>query len=171
MSDTLKKPNSIPSAIAAIRTLEHLGHTYTEGAELWKPPLGKSPVFCTNANGPFDGDTEETRAAFREYDDQRCAGRRTTWQVWRDACAYMAGRTVTYGGLPNSPPRAVWRWGGDGQDHLESMGNLMVIEITAAQLRAALGWKDNLPASDTTPARDAEPAGWPDNPLEVGEYL
>ncbi len=43
MSDTLKKPNSIPAAIAAIRTLEHKGYTYTEGAELWRPPLGEMP--------------------------------------------------------------------------------------------------------------------------------
>lgn len=40
MSDTLKKPNTIPAAIAAIRTLENKGYTYTEGAELWRPPLG-----------------------------------------------------------------------------------------------------------------------------------
>jgi hypothetical protein len=35
-----KKPNSIPAAIAAIRTLEAKGYTYLEGAELWRPPLG-----------------------------------------------------------------------------------------------------------------------------------
>jgi hypothetical protein len=40
MSTTpMNKPNTIPAAIAAIRTLEHLGYTYTEGAELWRPPL------------------------------------------------------------------------------------------------------------------------------------
>jgi hypothetical protein len=44
MSDTLKKPNTIPAAIAAIRTLEVLGYTYTEGAEAWKPPVGKRPA-------------------------------------------------------------------------------------------------------------------------------
>ncbi|MFM0165701.1 hypothetical protein PQR39_35395 [Paraburkholderia sediminicola] len=44
MSDTpVKQPNSIPAAIAAIRTLEAKGYTYTEGAELWRPPLGKVP--------------------------------------------------------------------------------------------------------------------------------
>ncbi len=42
MSDTLKKTNSIPAAIAAIRTLEAHGYTYTEGAELWRPPLGRA---------------------------------------------------------------------------------------------------------------------------------
>lgn len=45
MSDTLKKPNSIPAAIAAIRTLEAAGYTYNEGASLWRPPLGKRPDF------------------------------------------------------------------------------------------------------------------------------
>jgi hypothetical protein len=38
----------------------------------------------------------------------------------------------------NRPPRDVWRWGGNGDDHLESMGNNMVIEITAGQLRELL---------------------------------
>jgi len=38
-----KKPNSIPAAIAAIRTLEAKGYTYLEGAELWRPPLGTPP--------------------------------------------------------------------------------------------------------------------------------
>lgn len=84
----VKKPNSIPAAIAAIRTLERLGFTYTEGAEQWRPPLGEPPEYI------------------------------------------------------NKPLRDGWRWEGDGSDHLQSMGNNMVIEITAAQLRALLGWKD-----------------------------
>jgi hypothetical protein len=37
----VKQPNTIPAAIAAIRTLEDAGYTYTEGAQLWKPPLGR----------------------------------------------------------------------------------------------------------------------------------
>ncbi|WP_208455952.1 VRR-NUC domain-containing protein [Burkholderia vietnamiensis] len=38
----------------------------------------------------FDGDSEETRAAFRAYDLQEFAARRTPWQIWRDACAWQA---------------------------------------------------------------------------------
>ncbi|WP_321799768.1 hypothetical protein [Burkholderia sp. BCC1988] len=30
---------------AAVRTLETKGYTYTEGAELWRPPLGKAPAW------------------------------------------------------------------------------------------------------------------------------
>lgn len=36
---------SAACAVAAIKTLQHLGYTYNEGAELWKPPLGKQPCF------------------------------------------------------------------------------------------------------------------------------
>lgn len=46
MSTTpVKQPNSIPAAIAAIRTLEAAGYTYNEGAQLWRPPLGKPPAY------------------------------------------------------------------------------------------------------------------------------
>jgi hypothetical protein len=98
MSTTpVNKPNTIPAAVAAIRTLEAKGYTYTEGAEQWRPPLGKRPSFM------------------------------------------------------NAPPRDVWRWGGNGDDHLESMGNNMAIEITAAQLRVLLGWKDNIEPVESAP--------------------
>lgn len=30
---------------AAIATLKHLGYTHKEGAQLWKPPIGKAPDF------------------------------------------------------------------------------------------------------------------------------
>jgi hypothetical protein len=44
------------------------------------------------ADGPasFDGDSEETRAAFREYDACERVSTRTSWQIWRDACAWQA---------------------------------------------------------------------------------
>jgi len=45
-----KKPNSIPAAIAAIRTLEAKGYTYLEGAELWRPPLGQAPKLPQQKN-------------------------------------------------------------------------------------------------------------------------
>jgi hypothetical protein len=44
MSNTLKKPNSIPAAIAAIRTLEVLGYTYSEVDQAWNTPLRKHPA-------------------------------------------------------------------------------------------------------------------------------
>jgi hypothetical protein len=53
MSNTPKKPNSIPAAIAAIRTLENAGYTYTEGAELWRPPLGKPPAYLQASRTEF----------------------------------------------------------------------------------------------------------------------
>ena len=50
MSETpVKQPNSIPAAIAAIRTLEAHGFTYTEGAQLWRPALGKARISINSA--------------------------------------------------------------------------------------------------------------------------
>ena len=39
------KGNDMGTASAAITTLQNMGYTYQEGAELWKPPLGKRPDF------------------------------------------------------------------------------------------------------------------------------
>lgn len=30
---------------AAAKTLRRMGYTYTEGADLWRPPLGQAPAF------------------------------------------------------------------------------------------------------------------------------
>jgi hypothetical protein len=43
--------------------------------------------------GHFDGDTEETRAAFCGYDIRVLARTRSAWQIWRDACAWQARAT------------------------------------------------------------------------------
>ncbi|KVU10693.1 hypothetical protein WK62_05375 [Burkholderia ubonensis] len=40
--------------------------------------------------GIYDGDTPESRAAFRDYDRRELARTRSKWQVWRDACAWQA---------------------------------------------------------------------------------
>ncbi|OUL79910.1 hypothetical protein [Paraburkholderia hospita] len=37
---------------------------------------------------PSDGDSKETRAAFRAYDAEFPVSGRSAWQIWRDACAY-----------------------------------------------------------------------------------
>ena len=39
------------TAIAAVSTLESLGYTYNEGAELWTPPLGKKPDWLDMDDG------------------------------------------------------------------------------------------------------------------------
>lgn len=44
----------------------------------------------TNERAEFDGDSEETRAAFRAYDQKERVSSRTSWQIWRDACAWQA---------------------------------------------------------------------------------
>ena len=41
-----------------------------------------------------DGDTAESRAAFRNYDEYNTVRNRTPWQIWRDACAWMASRAA-----------------------------------------------------------------------------
>lgn len=38
----------------------------------------------------FDGDSQETRRAFRDYDLADSVANKTPWQIWRDACAYQA---------------------------------------------------------------------------------
>lgn len=40
----------------------------------------------------YDGDSEDSRAAFRDYDQRELARTKTTWQIWRDACAWQAAR-------------------------------------------------------------------------------
>lgn len=39
------------TALAAVSTLEALGYTYNEGAELWTPPLGKKPDWLDMDDG------------------------------------------------------------------------------------------------------------------------
>ncbi|MEN8511993.1 hypothetical protein [Burkholderia sp. RS02] len=38
----------------------------------------------------WDGDSEASRAAFRTYDARERVSTRTSWQIWRDACAWQA---------------------------------------------------------------------------------
>jgi hypothetical protein len=42
----------------------------------------------------YDGDSEESRDAFRAYDDNEPIFRRSAWQIWRDACAWQAARAT-----------------------------------------------------------------------------
>jgi uncharacterized protein (DUF2461 family) len=43
-----------------------------------------------DAVNAWDGDSEESRAAFRAYDERVFAHSRSSWQMWRDACAWHA---------------------------------------------------------------------------------
>jgi hypothetical protein len=49
-----------PRLRAALATLLKLGYTYNEGAELWKPPLGKNP-FETHVSGAVYPEGPNTR--------------------------------------------------------------------------------------------------------------
>ncbi|QDX22160.1 hypothetical protein FP568_13435 [Pandoraea pnomenusa] len=42
------------------------------------------------AGGEYDGDSEQSRAAFRDYDARVYTPSRSAWQIWRDACAWQA---------------------------------------------------------------------------------
>ncbi|WP_233869283.1 hypothetical protein [Paraburkholderia adhaesiva] len=43
----------------------------------------------------WDGDSEESRAAFRYYDAEYPVAHRSNWQIWRDACAWQAARATS----------------------------------------------------------------------------
>lgn len=44
----------------------------------------------------YDGDSRESRTAFRNYDTiAEPVSSKTPWQIWRDACAWQARRTVS----------------------------------------------------------------------------
>lgn len=43
----------------------------------------------------YDGDSEESRDAFRAYDENEPVFRRSAWQIWRDACAWQASSATT----------------------------------------------------------------------------
>jgi transcription elongation factor Elf1 len=45
--------------------------------------------------GAWDGDSEESRAAFRAYDAHEPVSTRSSWQIWRDACAWQARAAST----------------------------------------------------------------------------
>ncbi|MFM0487957.1 hypothetical protein [Paraburkholderia graminis] len=60
------------------------------------PPIGEDA-----ANGAigereaWDGDSKESRTAFRAYDSiAEPVSRKTSWQIWRDACAWQASRAA-----------------------------------------------------------------------------
>ncbi|KVO87165.1 hypothetical protein WL21_18760 [Burkholderia ubonensis] len=56
----VSQPYGAPSAqaegraAAAVRTLEAKAYTYTDGSELWKPPLGPVPASVAHASAPAD---------------------------------------------------------------------------------------------------------------------
>jgi len=50
---------------------------------------------------PKDGDSEETRIAFRDYDQRELTRTKTPWQIWRDAIAYCASAPT----CPASEPK------------------------------------------------------------------
>jgi len=50
--------------------------------------------------GIYDGDTPESRAAFRDYDRRELVRTRSKWQVWRDACAWQASAAVSQPAAP-----------------------------------------------------------------------
>ncbi|KVN40969.1 hypothetical protein WJ63_27490 [Burkholderia pyrrocinia] len=68
----VSQPYGAPSApaerraVAAVRTLEAKAYTYTDGAELWKPPLGPAPAPVAHASAPAD-EHEPSVAADGEY--------------------------------------------------------------------------------------------------------
>ncbi|MFM0328216.1 hypothetical protein [Paraburkholderia strydomiana] len=55
----------------------------------------------------FDGDSEATRRAFRDYDADYPVRHRSDWQIWRDAIAYAAKSGV-------AAPSPALREAGDG---------------------------------------------------------
>jgi hypothetical protein len=62
------------------------------GAASPQSPKGDERA-ATEAQAPvghYDGDTEQSRAAFRDYDKRELARTRSAWQIWRDACAWQA---------------------------------------------------------------------------------
>ncbi|KVN29463.1 hypothetical protein WJ63_09020 [Burkholderia pyrrocinia] len=65
----VSQPHGAPSApaerraAAAVRTLEAKAYTYTDGAELWKPPLGRAPAPVVHASAPADEHEPSVAAA------------------------------------------------------------------------------------------------------------
>ncbi|SAL59349.1 hypothetical protein AWB71_03272 [Caballeronia peredens] len=54
--------------------------------------MSKSEQFNPSAEAkPWDGDSRDSRAAFRNYDTvSEPVSQKTPWQIWRDACAWQA---------------------------------------------------------------------------------
>jgi hypothetical protein len=54
-----------------------------------------APSVEQDERGAWDGDSEESRAAFRAYDAHEPVSTRSSWQIWRDACAWQARAAST----------------------------------------------------------------------------
>jgi len=70
-----------------------MGHTRTCAAfdeSMMRADLLAPAIPVADERAAFDGDSEATRAAFRAYDQKERVSSRTSWQIWRDACAWMA---------------------------------------------------------------------------------
>jgi hypothetical protein len=85
-----------------VATLHDDGHYTFHGAKPdgfnyagWRMDVYATSQAATTAGtqdgrAAWDGDSEASRAAFREYDARESVSTRSTWQIWRDACAWQA---------------------------------------------------------------------------------
>lgn len=87
-------------AIMAFNMAEQSGKDRDDALDAaYRAMLAAAPVAADAAAQPderaaWDGDSEESRAAFRAYDSVERARLRSKWQVWRDACAWQAARAT-----------------------------------------------------------------------------
>jgi hypothetical protein len=62
-------------------------HTLLSGEDAANGAIGEREA--------WDGDSKESRTAFRAYDSiAEPVSRKTSWQIWRDACAWQASRAA-----------------------------------------------------------------------------
>ncbi|WP_353627556.1 hypothetical protein ABNQ24_12380 [Ralstonia pseudosolanacearum] len=83
-------PQSDHRSLSAVRTLERMRYTYS-GAELWKPPLGKPPVWVdVKIAIPDDWPTNQMIDAGRRAADSHgplLGNGQSLWHVFRDMIA------------------------------------------------------------------------------------
>lgn len=80
----------------------HMQYTSDSG---WCLPLSGDVDASAIPAGRIPGDTDDTRAAFHDYDRRVLSRTRTAWQIWRDACAFALSSAPEQTSQGSSPER------------------------------------------------------------------
>ncbi|OJB45898.1 hypothetical protein BGV57_03220 [Burkholderia ubonensis] len=92
-------PVEQPAAVPKSNDHYEVDHgTHIECVPFYNPDYASAPA---DERGIFDGDSEDTRTAFRAYDQLEPVSRRTPWQIWRDACAWHARAATASATFPS----------------------------------------------------------------------
>jgi hypothetical protein len=107
----------------------------------------------TEAGAPFDGDSEETRKAFREYDAEYPVTHRSHWQIWRDAIAYahktgLTATTPQADAAPSVDAIATELWKAADACGFEQFRETVRAAIAAGGAQEPIGHADVCPGSD-----------------------